>query len=121
MVRRNGGFSQYDQALFCWNILIGRAEKKKLITFTELSEKLGHRGKGAGVPYFLKPIQSHCLTQQLPLISALVVKNGTRKPGKSYIGELSQVEEERDSVFKFTWSSIPKPTPEDLGLANRQR
>ena len=117
--RRNGGLPQYDQALFCWNILIGRAQKKKLITFTQLSEKLGHRGKGAGVPYFLRPLQIHCLAQELPLISALVVKNGTTKPGKSYIGELSQVEEERARVFKFAWSTIPKPTPEDLGLPIR--
>ena len=90
-----------------------------MITFSQLSERLQHKGKGAGVPYFLKPIQGHCLAKGLPLISALVVKNKTNKPGRSYVGDPSLIEEERDRVFSFIWSSIPKPTPEDLGLANR--
>ena len=117
--RQDRTLAPYDQAVFCWEALIKSAAEQRLITFTRLSEMLQHKGKGAGVPYFLKRIQSHCHANNLPLLSALVVLNGTEKPGKSYSGDKDKVEEEREKVFNFPWSSVARPTPDDLRLAVR--
>ncbi len=102
------------RALQIWQILIGTAKNRQILTYGILADMLGY--KGAGV--FAQPlghIMYYCQQNELPPLTIIVVNQDTGIPGTGLTG--ADLSADRESVFRFDWYGLVPPTPEDLKMA----
>lgn len=72
-----------------------------------------------GLGRLLEPIQSYCLTHNLPPLTLLVVSEATGEPSPGFTAT-QRVPEERQRVFAFDWLDCVAPTPELFEQAVQQ-
>jgi putative restriction endonuclease len=102
------------RALQIWQILIGAAKSRQILTYGILADMLGY--KGAGV--FAQPlghIMYYCQQNKLPPLTIIVVNQDTGIPGTGLTG--ADLSADRESVFRFDWYGLIPPSPEDLRIA----
>ncbi len=99
------------RALQIWQILIGAARNRQILTYGILSDMLGYRGAGV-LAQQLGHIMYYCQQNELPPLTILVVNQDTGLPGEGLTG--ADLNADRESVFRYDWYSIIPPTPEEL-------
>jgi EVE domain/HNH endonuclease len=103
--------NQTKRAQLAWQILIEVARNKELITYGELGHEMQVHERA--VRFFLELIQTHCLDNDLPPLTILII-NQTGKPGKGYIAsKIENFDVNKDRVFNFDWTTIANPFGED--------
>ncbi len=107
-----------ERATQVWSLLAFAARNRQTLTY-ELVGKLTSMHP-AGVGAVLEPVQSYCLLNGLPPLSALVVNKATGLPGTGFIAA-QEVPREFMRVFEHDWLSVGCPSPEALADAVRQR
>jgi hypothetical protein len=105
------------RALQIYQILIGTAANRQIITYGMLAEILGYEGAGvfAGT---LDHIARWCTQRGLPSLTVLVVNQETGVPGEG-IPVYSDIHAEREKVFRFKWYRILPPTADELEAASQ--
>jgi hypothetical protein len=105
-----------ERAWQVWPLLALAARNRQTLTYEMVSQLTGMATPGLGA--VLEPIQSYCLLNKLPALSALVVNKGTGLPGTGFIAA-GDVPREFIRVFRQDWSSIACPSPEAFAEAVR--
>jgi len=101
-----------SRAFQVYLILIGLAYERKIATYGMIADLLGFKGAGT-LARILGHIIIWCEANDLPRLTVLVVNQETGLPGEG-IGELSDLDAQREQVFQFNWFSLVPPTPEEL-------
>lgn len=100
------------RALQLWQILIAKAANSQFATYGELERILGY--KGAGVfAQILGHIMYYCEQNDLPPLTALVVKKKTGRPGLG-LTTRTDLDAGRQNVFRYEWFKLVPPTPAQL-------
>ena len=86
-----------------WPVLVNAAKKKRRLTYGELAPLIGYK-LAVPVKFALEPIQNFCLEKSIPILTALVVKKNTQKPGTGCLG-VNDIGE----VYQYDWGSIGNP------------
>ncbi len=115
MVRRFSDESTRPmRALQIWQILIGAARDRQILTYGMLANMLGYGGAGV-LAQPLGHIMYYCQENDLPPLTILVVNKDTGLPGEGLTG--ADLNADRESVFRYDWHSIIPPSPEDFRIA----
>jgi len=106
-----------QRALQIWSVLVLSAHNRQTITFEMLSKITGIPQQGLGQALFL--IQDYCKQNNLPPLTALVVKSKTGLPGSGL--PLADFPAALQKVFSYNWLGVGCPKPEDLKNAEKSR
>lgn len=110
------GVDQYHRAALAWTVLTGLAKQNKSeITYGELGASIGihHRA----VRFVLGVLLDYCEESELPPLTVLVVNKTSRQPGAGFISWYGDfVEQAREAVLLYKWSSMRNPFSEIVGL-----
>lgn len=92
-----------------WPVLTETAARNETITYGAAGRLIGvyHRA----MRFVLGPIQSYCLDNGLPPLTALVVNKTTRQQGNGYIAGRPGDSRDLSRVVDFDWSTIANPFP----------
>lgn len=107
----------YERAWQVWPLLAFAARNRQTLTYEIVAQLTGMATPGLGK--VLEPIQSYCLLNRLPPLSALVVNKETGLPGVGFIA-VEDVPRELIRIFEHNWVARPCPTPDSLEDAVRQ-
>ena len=99
------------RALQIWQILIGAAHNRQIITYGMLADILSYHGAGT-LAQPLGHIMYYCQQNELPPLTILVVNQDTGLPGEGLTG--AELNADRESVFRYDWYSLVPPTPDEL-------
>lgn len=99
------------RALQIWQILIGKAHNRQILTYGMLAKMLGLKGAEI-LAQPLGHIMWYCQQNNLPPLTILVVNQDTGLPGKGLTG--TRLDADRESVFRYDWYSLVPPTPDAL-------
>lgn len=106
-----------ERAWQAWPVLTWAARNRQVITYEILARLTGMHAAGLGS--VLEKIQSYCLLNRLPPLSALVVNKGTGLPSPGFVA-VTDVPRALVEVFEYDWLSRVCPTPEELADAARR-
>ena len=89
-----------------WELLTAAAAAGRTLTYAQVAERIG--GVPVGVGQQLRPVESYCRRNGLPLLTALVVRKGSDRPGRHIkgIGDPRQLQRR---VWSHDWSAVPNP------------
>lgn len=96
-----------ERAVQIWPVLALAARNHQLLTYDILGQLIGVPRQGLG--QLLEPIQSYCLLNKLPPLSALVVSSQTGMPSAGFIAA-HDVPAAQMEIFNFDWAKSPCPT-----------
>jgi len=106
-----------DRAIQAWLILVSAAKNRQTLTYEGLSELMyGHKAQGV-LDKILGHIAFYCQKEHLPLLTSIVVGKKRGAPGEAIPIDLSQIDSERERVYKEDWFNIYPPTAEELSAA----
>ncbi len=109
-----------ERASQIWAVLAWAATHRQSITYAQLAKLIGVPTAGLG--QLLEPVQSYCITQQLPPLTAIVVQQGSGLPGSGFTGATAeQYAQAIAKVFSYNWLEHGNPQPERLESAVVQR
>lgn len=101
-------FDRIKYAGLAWPILIQRAAGQRTITYGELAEHLHIHHRQCRL--FLELLQNHCIENQLPPLTSLVIGKSSGLPGHGFLAwDIEDAATARDLVFGFDWSSLNNP------------
>jgi hypothetical protein len=95
-----------ERATQIWPVLTLCALRRQTLTYDGLGRLIGVPRQGLG--QLLEPIQSLCILNKLPALTALVVSDIDGLPGAGFIAA-AHVPSEQARVFSFDWSTVAPP------------
>jgi hypothetical protein len=101
-----------------WSVLALAARSRQVLTYDLTGRLIGVPRAALG--QLLEPIQSYCLIQELPPLTALVVSAETGLPGAGFIAA-ADVPRVQQRVFAYDWVQHGCPSPDAFGEAVRSR
>ena len=107
-----------ERAWHVWPLLTFAARHRQLLTYEILAQHTGMHAAGYGS--ILEHIQSYCLEQGLPPLTAIVVNKATGLPSEGFTAA-SNPPRAFAEVFECDWTKVPCPTPEQLSAARERR
>lgn len=107
-----------ERAWQAWSLLAFAARNRQTLTYEIVGKLTGMHTAGIGA--VLEPIQSYCMLNGLPALSALVVNKATGLPGVGFIAA-EDVPREFIRIFEQDWLSVGCPSPEALAEAVRRQ
>lgn len=109
-----------ERASQIWAVLAWAATHRQSITYSQLAKLIGVPTAGLG--QLLEPVQSYCLTHEIPPLTAIVVQQGSGLPGSGFTGATAaQYAQAIASVFAYNWLDHGNPQPERLETAVLER
>jgi hypothetical protein len=109
-----------ERASQIWAVLAWAATHRQSITYSQLARLVGVPAAGLG--QLLEPIQSYCLVEELPPLTAIVVQQGSGLPGSGFTGaSAEQYAQAIAKVFAHDWLEQGNPQPERLERAVIER
>ncbi|MBB4638512.1 DUF7662 domain-containing protein [Longimicrobium terrae] len=103
-----------DRAWQIWPLLVHAARNRQTLTYEMIAQLTGMATPGVGG--VLEPIQSYCLLNKLPALTALVVSKKSGLPGTGFIAA-QDVPREFVRIFRHNWTALPCPGPAALAEA----
>jgi len=108
------------RAVQAWQILISKAANRQTVTYEGLSETM-YRKPAAGVlAGILGHIAFYCKEQDIPPLTALVVVKGEGKPGQKIPVPLTEIDDEREKVYKYDWYNLYPPNEAEFTSAYKK-
>ena len=105
--------NRFERASQIWAVLAWAARARQSLTYGQLGKLIGVPTAGLG--QLLEPIQSYCISQGLPPLTALVVQQESGLPGSGFTGaSASQFARAQAEVFAKDWLEHGNPQPEKL-------
>lgn len=111
-----------ERAARAWPILVRAAATRSTMTYGELANAIGVHHRALG--WTLGPILRFCQTERLPLLTSLVVREGSGRPGGGLIAALGKrnLDAELHRIFASDWTGIPNPFADALvGVETQER
>ena len=108
----------YERAAQIWSVLGLAAWNRQVLTYEIVGHLIGVPSRGLG--RLLEPLQSYCLLNELPPLTAIVVSQKTGLPSVGFTAA-ENVPLEHVRVFEFDWLKHNAPTPEVLEEATKAR
>lgn len=109
-----------ERATQLWAVLALAARNRQVLTYDTVAQLIGVARQGIG--QLLEPIQSYCIVNQLPPLTALVVSKETGLPSSGFTAtDAALVPAAQARVFEYDWLSRGCPTPEEFDNAARNR
>ncbi len=109
--------NRVQRALQIWQVLIGAAYNRQILTYEMLAEIIGvgPEGKGAGIlgPNYLGILMEYCANKGLPPITLLVVKKDTGMPGVG-LKTVEDLPKDREKVFNLRWFELVPLSAHDV-------
>ena len=99
--------NQEQRAFRLWKVLVEVSTKNELISYGQAAKRIGihHRA----LRFVLSLIQEHCLANNYPPLTILVV-NKSGMPGNGFIAyDLNNFQEGKRKVHRYPWSEIRNP------------
>ncbi len=91
-----------------WPALVDSAERRETRTYQQLAPIINTNP--LSVRLALGPIQTFCLDEHLPALTAVVIGKNSRKPGASFIAwDVDDLESALEQVFSFDWKTVSNP------------
>jgi len=94
-------------ASIVWPMLVRMAKDRDICSYSELAcriETTEAKLTNRNIFNALAPIQNHCLDNGYPLLTAVVVREDSQKPGDGFAWDsIDGWEDERDKVRDFSW------------------
>jgi hypothetical protein len=106
-----------ERAAQIWPMLTIAAARRQLLTYDMVARAIGVPRPGLG--QLLEPVQSFCILNRLPPLSALLVSEVTGIPGEGFIAA-SDVPRAQAEVFAHDWQGTKPPDPVALEDAARR-
>lgn len=103
-----------ERAAQAWSLLAFAASNRQTLTYELVGKLTGMHSAGLGA--VLEPIQSYCMLNDLPALTALVVNKSTGLPGPGFIAA-ADVPREFVRIFEHDWLASGCPSPEQLSDA----
>ena len=103
-----------ERAAQIWPLLAWAATNRQTLTYQIVSRLTGLPQQSLGM--FLEPIQSYCLENELPPLTALVVRIGDGRPGEGNIQSDNPLQA-YIQIFSFNWMERGAPSPEEFALS----
>lgn len=101
-------FDRIKFAGLAWPILIKCATSRRTITYGELAEQLHIHHRQCRL--FLELLQNHCIENQLPPLTSLVVGKSSGLPGHGFLAwDIHDAPTAHALVFGFDWSNLNNP------------
>lgn len=107
--------STYERAIQIYQILIGAAHNRQVLTYPILSKRIGVPAQGLA-PH-LGHIMRYCERARLPPLTVLVVRKKSGKPGKGLI-TAKDFHRDRERVFAHDWYRMRPLTAADFKPAD---
>src|SRR5688500_220219 len=98
-----------ERAAQIWPVLALAARNRQILTYEILGQLVGMARQGLG--QVLEPIQSYCLAERLPALTAIVVRKDSGLPGLGFIAS-TEIPREQLRVFEQDWMAHGCPSPE---------
>lgn len=99
--------NQEERAFRTWDILVAASERREILRYKELGERLGIHHRALYWPLDL--IHQYCIRENLPPLTILVV-NATGLPGKGFTAwDLGHFDEGCKEVFEHPWEREDNP------------
>jgi hypothetical protein len=100
-----------------WQILIGAAMNRQSLTYEGLSVLMYEKNAAGVLDKILGHVAYFCIANDLPHLTTIVVNKATGKPGLEIPVDHSDIDEEREKVYRFNWYHIQAPSPSSLEKA----
>jgi hypothetical protein len=104
--------TRYQRSLQIWTLLVSASLERRTYRYGDIAETLGMKGSGV-LAQFLGPIMWFCEANKLPPLTVLVVNQDTGLPGDG-LTTIENVNQDRESVFRFDWFAIEPPETESF-------
>jgi len=104
--------TRQQRATQIWALLICAARERKSYTYGDIANILGYGGAGV-LSQTLGLIMTFCANNGLPPLTVLVVNQETGLPGEG-LTTLEELNQDRESVFRFDWFSLEPPQNADF-------
>lgn len=109
-----------ERATQLWAVLALAARNRQVLTYDTVAQLIGVPRQGLG--QLLEPIQSYCLVEELPPLTALVVSKETGLPSAGFTAaDAAKVPAAQARVFDHDWLAIGCPTSDQFDDAVRAR
>lgn len=99
---------RFEWAYRVWPILVAAAKRRDTMTYGEVNDRLG-MGGALPIRNALWPIQDLCIENRWPLLTSIVVRKDTGRPGVGCVAFESDLAKVYPQVFAFDWQNIPRP------------
>ncbi|WP_299143085.1 hypothetical protein [uncultured Vibrio sp.] len=103
------------RALQIWQILVGAAHNRQILTYIHVAKLIGYKGSGT-LSRQLGHIMYLCDKWRLPPLTIIVVNQEDGKPGCGLILDGDE-NELREEVYKYDWYNLIPPTTDELAKA----
>lgn len=100
------------RAVQIYQILVGAAHRREIMTYQILAERIGYKGAGV-LDRQLGHLMYWCSENGLPPLTVLVVNKTTGLPGVGLV-EALDLNSDRERVFNYDWYAIVPPTAGEL-------
>lgn len=100
-----------QRALQIWQVLIGAAHNRQLLTYPMVAERIGMATQGLAPSLAL--VSAYCAARALPPLTVLVVGTHSGQPGEG-LDTVSDVGRDREAVFTHNWYAMVPVTAEEL-------
>lgn len=104
-----------QRAVQIWPVLVLAARNRQTLTYEMLGQLVSLPAPGLG--QCLDPIQSYCVENALPPLTALVVGKDSGMPGTGFTAA-GDVPAAQARVFAYDWSGARCPSEEEFGHAD---
>jgi hypothetical protein len=112
--------STYERAIQIYQILIGAAYNRQVLTYPILGRRIGVPDRGLA-PH-LKLLMRYCQREGLPPLTVLVVKKEIGKPGPGLTTvKEKHLHKERERVFAHNWYRMKPLTVAELEAIHQSR
>ena len=102
------------RTLNIWPVVTERAAHGLTVSYKKLAKLIGEPDRYRNLRPYLDRIQEFCLKQDLPNLSAIVVRKDTGEPGRPLEYPHGNWEREKAAVFAKDWASVTAPTAADI-------
>lgn len=105
-----------ERAWQCWPLLTFAARNRQLLTYDLVARHSGMHVAGLGA--VLEQVQSYCMLNGLPPLTAIVVRKESGQPSGGF-SAATDVPRAFMQVFEHDWLATHCPLPDDLAEATR--
>jgi hypothetical protein len=107
----------YDRAIQIYQVLIGAAHNRQVLTYEILGKKIGVPARG--LANHLGHLMYYCERENLPPLTVLVVQKDSGEPGAGLTTvSVQQLHRDRERVFTHDWYRMKPLTVADLKSDN---
>jgi hypothetical protein len=108
------------RAVQAWQILIGKAMNRQLLTYEGLSLLMYEKEAAGVLDEILGHIAFYCHDNSLPPLTVLVVNKHSGRPGAGIPIDPATIDERREEVYRYNWFKPYPPSERELADAHQR-